>query len=106
MLLLAEQQDPENCRSANFTSVPSKVVDKILMKTISKHIKFKKVIWNSHMDLQKGNHAWPTWWPSTVTRLDCGGRVVDVVYLNFSKASDSVSASHNIPPRCLFHFLW
>lgn len=43
---------------------------------------------------------------SDLTSLVDEGRVVDVVYLNFSKASDSVSASHNISPRCLFHFLW
>lgn len=44
MLLLSEGQDRENCRSANFTSTPGKVVDKILRKTISKHMKDKKVI--------------------------------------------------------------
>lgn len=36
---------------------------------------------------------------SDVTSLVDEGRVVGVVYLNFSKPSDSVLASHNIPPR-------
>lgn len=47
-------KDLGNYRVVNLTLVPGKKIDEIILKTISKHIKTKKVIWSSQQGFLKG----------------------------------------------------
>lgn len=49
-----KKEDPRNYRTIILTSVPRKVMEKILLGSIFKHKKDKKVIWNSQNRFTKG----------------------------------------------------
>lgn len=42
------KEDTKNYRPVSFTSVSSKVMEQLILETISRHIKYKKIIRNSH----------------------------------------------------------
>ncbi|KAK4827724.1 hypothetical protein QYF61_021024 [Mycteria americana] len=71
-----KKECPGNCRPDSLTSIPGKVVHKILLESISKHMRDKK---------ETGG---------AVTGLVDEGRAVGVDYLGFSKAFNTIS--HNI----------
>jgi len=89
--------DPGNYRPFSLTSIPGKVMEQLILEVIIKQVEEKKVI-------RSGQHAC-TKEKSCLTNLMAfydvmtgwvdDGRAVDVVYLEFSKAFDTVS--HNIP---------
>ncbi|RMB98726.1 hypothetical protein DUI87_24945 [Hirundo rustica rustica] len=62
------KEDPGNYRPVSLTSVPGKIMEQFILSAITQH-------------LQDGQ----------VTRLVDAGKAVDVVYLDFSKAFDTVS---------------
>ena len=82
-------------RPVSLTSIPGKVMEQLILEVILKHVEEKKVIRSSQHELTKGK--------SSLTNLIafCDGmtswvnerRTVDVVYLDLSKAFDTVS--HN-----------
>ncbi|KAK4810539.1 hypothetical protein QYF61_004502 [Mycteria americana] len=63
----SRKEDPGNYRPVSLTSVPGKLMEQIILSAITRHDK--------------------------VTRLVDEGKAVDVVYLDFSKAFDTVSHS-------------
>ncbi|KAK4811345.1 hypothetical protein QYF61_027574 [Mycteria americana] len=65
----SKKEDPGNYRPVSLTLIPGKVMEQLILDTISRHVKEKKVI-----------------------RMD-EGKAVDVVYLDFSKAFDTISHS-------------
>jgi len=91
-----KKEDPGNYRLVSLTSIPGKVMKQLILEVIVKQVEEKKVIRSSQNEFTKGK--------SRLTNLiafyDCmtvwvdEGRAVDVVYLDFSKAFDTVS--HNI----------
>jgi len=91
-----KKEDPGNYRLVSLTSIPGKMMDQLILEVIIKQVEEKKVIRSSQHRFTK--------WKSCLTNLIVfydgmtswvdEGRAVDVVYLNFSKAFDTVS--HNI----------
>ncbi|KAK4826561.1 hypothetical protein QYF61_010126 [Mycteria americana] len=88
------KEDPGNYRLVSLTSGSGKVMKKILLESISKHMKNKKVIRSSQHGFTKEKSCLTslTAFYNEVTRLVVKGRVVDVVYLDLSK----VMVSHRI----------
>lgn len=69
-------------------------MEKITLQTISKHMKGKKVIGNSHHGFVKGKSCFSnliTFYKEMTSLLD-EGKAADAVYLSFSKA-DPITCS-------------
>ncbi|GAB0178996.1 mitochondrial enolase superfamily member 1 [Grus japonensis] len=91
-----KEEDPENYRLVSLTSIPGKMMEQLILGVINKHVEEKKVIGSGQCGFTKGKscltnliafHDGLTSW------VDEEG-AVDVVSLDFSKASDTIS--HNI----------
>ncbi|GAB0190273.1 hypothetical protein GRJ2_001492600 [Grus japonensis] len=91
-----KNEDPGHYRSVSLTSIPGKVMEQLILDVISKHVKEKKVIGGGPHGFTKGKSCLTNviaFYDGMTGWVD-EGRAVDVVYLNFSKAFDTVS--HNI----------
>ena len=84
-------------RLISLTSIPGKVMEKLILGTASRHIKDKRVIRGSQHGCTKGKSCLTNLiaFYEEVTRWIDDGKAVDVVYLDFSRAFDTVS--HSIP---------
>ena len=87
------KEDPGNYRPVSLTSVPGKVMEQIISGEIAWHVRGVQGIRPSQHRFMKGRScltnliSFYDW----VTRLLNEGKAVDVVYLDFSKAFDTVS---------------
>jgi len=83
-------------KGTSFTSIPREVMEQLILDIISKQVEEKKVIRSSQHGFAKGKSCLTnliTFYDGMTGQAD-EGRAVDVVYLNFSKAFNTVS--HNI----------
>uniref|UniRef100_A0A493U0J1 Reverse transcriptase domain-containing protein n=1 Tax=Anas platyrhynchos platyrhynchos TaxID=8840 RepID=A0A493U0J1_ANAPP len=87
--------DPGNYRPVSLTSVPGKLMEQIVLRVITWHLKGKQAIRPSQHGFMKGRSCLTNLisFYDKVIHLGDDGKAVDVVYLDFSKAFDTVSHS-------------
>jgi len=91
-----KKEDPGNYRLVSLTSIPGKMMGQLILEAIMKQVEEKKVIRSSQHGFTKGKSCLTNmiaFYDGMSGWVD-EGRAVDVVYLNFSNAFDTVS--HNI----------
>ena len=73
--------------------IPGKVMEKLILETISRHMNNKKIIRISQHGFTKGKSCMTNLinFYDEVTVLVDEGRAVDIVYMGFRKALDTVS---------------
>jgi len=91
-----KKKDLGNYRPVSRTSIPGKVMEQLILEVIIKQVEEKKAIRSSLHRFIKGKSCLPNliaFYDGMTGWVD-EGRAMDVVYLNFSKAFNTVS--HNI----------
>jgi len=96
VLKKGKKEDPGNYRLASLFCTPGKVMEQLILDVTSKQVQEKKVIRSSQHGFTKGKSCLTSLiaFYDGMTGWVHEGRAVDVVYLDFSKAFDTVS--HNI----------
>uniref|UniRef100_A0A493TTX5 Reverse transcriptase domain-containing protein n=1 Tax=Anas platyrhynchos platyrhynchos TaxID=8840 RepID=A0A493TTX5_ANAPP len=87
--------DPGNYRPVSLTSVPGKLMEQILLGVIMRHLQGKQAIRRSQHGFMEGRSCLTNLisFCDKVMRWVDEGKAVDMVYLDFSKAFDTVSHS-------------
>ncbi|GAB0210341.1 hypothetical protein GRJ2_003499900 [Grus japonensis] len=90
-----QKEDPGNYRPVSLTSVLGKVMEQIILSAITWHVQDNQVIRPSQHGFVKGRPCLMNLisFYDKMTHLVDEGKAVDVVYLDFSKAFDTLSHS-------------
>ncbi|KAK4825221.1 hypothetical protein QYF61_025493 [Mycteria americana] len=90
----SRKEDLGNYRPVSLTSLPERVIEQIILSAITWHVQDNQVIRPSQHGFMKGRSLTNLIsFYEKVTHLVDEGEAVDVVYLDFSKAFDTVSHS-------------
>uniref|UniRef100_A0A803SSL5 Reverse transcriptase domain-containing protein n=1 Tax=Anolis carolinensis TaxID=28377 RepID=A0A803SSL5_ANOCA len=91
-----KKNDPNNYRAVSLTSIPGKILEKIIKEVVCKHLETDAVIANSQHGFTKNKSCQTnliSFFDRVTSWVDTGN-AVDVAYLDFSKAFDKVP--HNL----------
>ncbi|RMB93664.1 hypothetical protein DUI87_29893 [Hirundo rustica rustica] len=89
------REDPSNCRPVSQTSVPGKIMEQFILNVITQNLQDGQGLRPSQHGFRRGRSCLTNLnsFYDQVTCLVDAGRALDVVYLDFSKAFDTVSHS-------------
>ncbi|CAM4589167.1 unnamed protein product [Lepidochelys kempii] len=89
------KENPGNYKLVSLTSGPGKIMEQVLKESILKHLEERRVIRNSQHGYTKGKSCLTNliaFYDKITDSVDMG-KVVDMIYLDFSEAFDMVSHS-------------
>ena len=88
-----QREDPGNYGPVSLTSVPGKIMERFVLRALTWHVRDKQGIGPGQRGFTKGGFCLTNLisFYDRVTRLADEGKAVDVTYLDFSKAFDTVS---------------
>ncbi|GAB0177970.1 mitochondrial enolase superfamily member 1 [Grus japonensis] len=91
-----QKEDPGNYRPVSLTSAPRKVMEQIILETITKHMKDTKLVGGSQRRFTKRKSCLTRLkaFYNEITTLVVDGKAVDIVYLDITEAFNTVL--HNI----------
>ncbi|CAM5091803.1 unnamed protein product, partial [Eretmochelys imbricata] len=95
IFIKGKKENPGNYRLVSLTSVPGKIMEQVLKESILKHLEEWKVIRNSQYRFTQSKSCLTNliaFYDEITGSVDMG-IVADVIYLDFSKAFDTVSHS-------------